>query len=121
MTDSAWAHFHSIALYRTVLRVLCGRKMNTETNTVYLCSISVLTHRTPLFLTYSCRLQEEVIKLAKFTDFQTVCVVGGQSIEEQGYILRKGVEIVIGTPVRKNSSSVLHAARCHSILPLNSS
>lgn len=43
--------------------------------------------------------QEEVIKLAKFTDFQTVCVVGGQSIEEQGYILRKGVEIVIGTPV----------------------
>jgi ATP-dependent RNA helicase DDX23/PRP28 len=46
------------------------------------------------------QIEEEVIKLAKFTDFKTVCVVGGQSIEEQGYILRKGVEIVIGTPGR---------------------
>ena len=46
------------------------------------------------------QIEEEVIKLAKFTDFKTVCVVGGQSIEEQGYVLRKGVEIVIGTPGR---------------------
>ena len=72
------------------------------------------------------QIQEECIRLAKFTSFETVCVVGGQSIEEQvctraltgpsvylshgmlrmclcyaqGYVLRKGVEIVIGTPGR---------------------
>jgi superfamily II DNA/RNA helicase len=32
------------------------------------------------------QIQEECIKLAKFTSFETVCVVGGQSIEEQVYI-----------------------------------
>jgi ATP-dependent RNA helicase DDX23/PRP28 len=46
------------------------------------------------------QIQEECIKLAKFTTFQTCSVVGGQSIEEQGFILRRGVEIVIGTPGR---------------------
>ena len=46
------------------------------------------------------QIEVEVIKLAKFTNFKTVSVVGGQSIEEQGYALRKGVEIVIGTPGR---------------------
>ena len=46
------------------------------------------------------QIQEETIKLAKYTAFETVCVVGGQSIEEQGYILRKGVQIIIGTPGR---------------------
>ncbi len=46
------------------------------------------------------QIEEECIKLAKFTDFRTACVVGGQSIEEQGFKLRKGVEIVIGTPGR---------------------
>ncbi len=46
------------------------------------------------------QIEEECIKLAKFTSFKTVSVVGGQSIEEQGFRLRKGVEIVIGTPGR---------------------
>mmetsp|Transcript_12243 Transcript_12243/g.18357 ORF Transcript_12243/g.18357 Transcript_12243/m.18357 type:complete len:703 (+) Transcript_12243:15-2123(+) len=46
------------------------------------------------------QIEEECIKLAKYTDFKTVCVVGGQSIEEQGFRLRKGVEIIIGTPGR---------------------
>jgi ATP-dependent RNA helicase DDX23/PRP28 len=46
------------------------------------------------------QIQEECIKLAKYTSLQTVAVVGGQSIEEQGFILRRGVEIVIGTPGR---------------------
>jgi ATP-dependent RNA helicase DDX23/PRP28 len=46
------------------------------------------------------QIEEECIKLAKFTTFKTVSVVGGQSIEEQGFRLRKGVEIVIGTPGR---------------------
>ena len=46
------------------------------------------------------QIDEECQKLAKFTKFETVCVVGGQSIEEQGFRLRKGVHIVIGTPGR---------------------
>ena len=46
------------------------------------------------------QIDEECQKLAKFTKFDTVCVVGGQSIEEQGFRLRKGVHIVIGTPGR---------------------
>jgi ATP-dependent RNA helicase DDX23/PRP28 len=44
------------------------------------------------------QIEEECIKLAKFTGFRSVCVVGGQSIEDQGFKLRKGVETVIGTP-----------------------
>lgn len=46
------------------------------------------------------QIEEECIKLARFTGFRTACVVGGQSIEEQGHKLRRGVEIVIGTPGR---------------------
>ena len=46
------------------------------------------------------QIEEECVKLAKFTRFRSLCVVGGQSIEEQGYVLRKGVHIVIGTPGR---------------------
>lgn len=46
------------------------------------------------------QIEEECIKLCKYTGFDTVCVVGGQAIEEQSYKLRKGVEIVIGTPGR---------------------
>jgi ATP-dependent RNA helicase DDX23/PRP28 len=46
------------------------------------------------------QIEEECHKLMKYTKFDTVCVVGGQSIEEQGFKLRKGVHIVIGTPGR---------------------
>lgn len=46
------------------------------------------------------QIDEECSKLAKYTDFISACVVGGQSIEEQGFKLRKGVHIVIGTPGR---------------------
>jgi ATP-dependent RNA helicase DDX23/PRP28 len=46
------------------------------------------------------QIEEEFIKLAKYTPFRTICVVGGQSIEDQGFKLRKGVEVVIGTPGR---------------------
>jgi len=40
------------------------------------------------------------MKLAQFTDYRMVSVVGGQNIEEQGFKLRKGCEIVIATPGR---------------------
>lgn len=46
------------------------------------------------------QIEEECIKLMKFTKFRSVSVVGGQSIEDQGYRLRQGVEIMIGTPGR---------------------
>eukprot|EP01032_Pedospumella_encystans_P018991 gene18991-21602_t len=46
------------------------------------------------------QIEEECIKLLKFTNFRTVSVVGGQSIQDQGFTLRNGVEIVIGTPGR---------------------
>ena len=40
------------------------------------------------------------MKLAQFTAYRMVSVVGGQNIEEQGFKLRKGCEIVIATPGR---------------------
>ncbi|KAF5835198.1 P-loop containing nucleoside triphosphate hydrolase protein [Dunaliella salina] len=46
------------------------------------------------------QIEEETIKLAHYTNFHTVAIVGGQSIEDQGAKLRKGCEIVIATPMR---------------------
>jgi len=46
------------------------------------------------------QIHEEYNKLARFTSFTAICIVGGQSIEEQGFRLRKGVQVVIGTPGR---------------------
>lgn len=46
------------------------------------------------------QIEEETLKLAKYTDFKVTSVVGGQSIEEQGSKLRRGCEIVIATPGR---------------------
>ena len=40
------------------------------------------------------------MKLAKFTPYRTVSVVGGQDINDQAFKLRKGCEIVIATPGR---------------------
>ena len=40
------------------------------------------------------------MKLAQFTEYRMVSVVGGQNIEDQGFKLRKGCEIVIATPGR---------------------
>ena len=45
-------------------------------------------------------VQEETTKLAQYTDYRMVSVVGGQNIEEQGFKLRKGCEIVLATPGR---------------------
>ena len=38
--------------------------------------------------------------MAHFTPYRMVSVVGGQSIEDQGFKLRKGCEMVIATPGR---------------------
>jgi ATP-dependent RNA helicase DDX23/PRP28 len=46
------------------------------------------------------QIDEEAIKLAQFTEFKTVCVVGGQNIEDQAFKMRKGVEVIVGTPGR---------------------
>lgn len=44
------------------------------------------------------QIDEETQKLAEYTGFRVTHVVGGQSIEEQGFQLRKGCEIVVATP-----------------------
>ncbi|EEY70514.1 DEAD/DEAH box RNA helicase, putative [Phytophthora infestans T30-4] len=55
------------------------------------------------------QIEQEAIKLCKHTSvglpekmnpIKTLSVVGGQSIEDQGFRLREGVEIIIGTPGR---------------------
>ncbi|GMF17671.1 unnamed protein product [Phytophthora fragariaefolia] len=55
------------------------------------------------------QIEQEGIKLCKYTSvglpekqgpIKTLSVVGGQSIEDQGFRLREGVEIIIGTPGR---------------------
>lgn len=55
------------------------------------------------------QIEQEAIKLCKFTQVglvdkqhvvRTLSVVGGQSIEDQAFKLREGVDIIIGTPGR---------------------
>ncbi|KAL4436059.1 hypothetical protein ABPG77_005507 [Micractinium sp. CCAP 211/92] len=48
------------------------------------------------------QIEEETRNLAHYTDFRVVSVWGGQSIEDQGFLLRelKGCEIVVATPGR---------------------
>ena len=46
------------------------------------------------------QIEAETLKFAQFLGYRVACVVGGQSIEDQGVQLRKGVEIVVGTPGR---------------------
>ena len=46
------------------------------------------------------QIGEEAAKLCRYTDIKTASVVGGLAIQEQGVVLRKGVDVVIGTPGR---------------------
>ncbi|EFJ18460.1 hypothetical protein SELMODRAFT_165735 [Selaginella moellendorffii] len=46
------------------------------------------------------QIEEETVKFAHYLDIHVVSIVGGQSIEEQGFKLRQGCEIVIATPGR---------------------
>lgn len=46
------------------------------------------------------QIEEEAVKMAANTEYRIVSVVGGQSIEDQGFKLRKGCEIIIATPGR---------------------
>eukprot|EP00245_Coleochaete_scutata_P007157 TRINITY_DN22260_c0_g1_i1.p1 TRINITY_DN22260_c0_g1~~TRINITY_DN22260_c0_g1_i1.p1 ORF type:complete len:868 (-),score=265.39 TRINITY_DN22260_c0_g1_i1:504-3107(-) len=46
------------------------------------------------------QIEEETNKFAYFLNLRVVSIVGGQSIEEQGFKLRQGCEIVIATPGR---------------------
>lgn len=48
------------------------------------------------------QIEEETVKFCRFMRYRVVSVVGGQSIEDQGFKLRKGCEIVIATPGRMN-------------------
>ena len=46
------------------------------------------------------QIEEETAKFSRFLKYRVVGVVGGQNIEDQGFKLRKGCEIVIATPGR---------------------
>lgn len=46
------------------------------------------------------QIEVETEKFARYLNYRVVSVVGGQDIEQQGFKLRKGCEIVIGTPGR---------------------
>lgn len=48
------------------------------------------------------QIEIEAKKLCEYTDYRVVSIVGGQSIEEQGFALRRGCEIVVATPGRLN-------------------
>ncbi|GFE54633.1 DEAD-family helicase [Babesia ovis] len=46
------------------------------------------------------QIHTETVKFSAFCKCRTVLVVGGHSVEQQGFELRNGAEIVIGTPGR---------------------
>jgi len=46
------------------------------------------------------QIEEEVKKFAKYNNYRVAALVGGQSIEEQAMLLRKGCEIIVATPGR---------------------
>ncbi|KAG0562769.1 hypothetical protein KC19_9G170100 [Ceratodon purpureus] len=46
------------------------------------------------------QIEDETVKFAHFLDIRVVSIVGGQSIEDQGFKLRQGCEVVIATPGR---------------------
>lgn len=65
------------------------------------------------------QIDEECIKLSRHCQYRTACIVGGQSIEDQGFRLRSGVHIVIGTPGRMNDClehSYLVLNQCHYVV-----
>ncbi|CAM9802029.1 unnamed protein product [Ascophyllum nodosum] len=65
------------------------------------------------------QIEEECKKFCKFAGLKTVCVVGGQNIETQAFTLRKGVEIIIGTPGRLNDCVEKHYLvlnQCHYVV-----
>ncbi|KAI7724717.1 hypothetical protein M8C21_004594 [Ambrosia artemisiifolia] len=46
------------------------------------------------------QIEEETVKFARYLGIKVVSIVGGQSIEEQGFKIRQGCEVVIATPGR---------------------
>ncbi|KAH6763591.1 P-loop containing nucleoside triphosphate hydrolases superfamily protein [Perilla frutescens var. hirtella] len=46
------------------------------------------------------QIEDETIKFAHYLGIKVVSIVGGQSIEEQGFRIRQGCEVVIATPGR---------------------
>lgn len=46
------------------------------------------------------QIEEETVKFAHYLGIKVVSIVGGQSIEEQGFKIRQGCEVVIATPGR---------------------
>ena len=46
------------------------------------------------------QIEEETVKFAHYLNYRVTSIVGGQSIEEQAFVIGRGCEIVIATPGR---------------------
>ncbi|KAK1373392.1 DEAD-box ATP-dependent RNA helicase 21 [Heracleum sosnowskyi] len=46
------------------------------------------------------QIEDETVKFAHYMGIRVVSIVGGQSIEEQGFKIRQGCEVVVATPGR---------------------
>ncbi|KAL2500061.1 DEAD-box ATP-dependent RNA helicase 21 [Abeliophyllum distichum] len=46
------------------------------------------------------QIEDQTVKYAHYLGIKVVSIVGGQSIEEQGFRIRRGCEVVIATPGR---------------------
>ncbi|KAJ6687373.1 hypothetical protein OIU74_016119 [Salix koriyanagi] len=49
---------------------------------------------------FAQQIEDETVKFAPYLGIKVVSIVGGQSIEEQGFRIRQGCEVVIATPGR---------------------
>ncbi|KAL5705372.1 RNA helicase [Ranunculus cassubicifolius] len=48
------------------------------------------------------QIEQEAVKFARYLDIKVVSIVGGQCIEEQGFKISQGCQVVIATPGRLN-------------------
>ena len=44
------------------------------------------------------QINDEIAKLSTYLSCKTTTIVGGRSIEDQGFLLREGVEIIVAHP-----------------------
>ncbi|MEO0763300.1 MAG: DEAD/DEAH box helicase, partial [Pseudomonadota bacterium] len=51
---------------------------------------------------FATQIHDEILKLARGSSVRCLTVVGGSAIGDQGFILREGVEVIVGTPGRLN-------------------
>ncbi|KAE9458860.1 hypothetical protein C3L33_09260, partial [Rhododendron williamsianum] len=83
----------------------CGRRGWVQeafphSNGSYPIGVATCNKGMSLALPKLVRIEEETAKFARYLGIRVVLIVGGQSIEEQGFKIRQGCEVVIATPGR---------------------